>query len=117
MNLKIKIAALLLLCGSCLYVQANEKYANPALNKVKFEQPVKHAPLQLVENGKLNFAIVADLKADKSGKAIPSGKPLAKNRWSVTMAVDTLQRAFLRTVGAKPVVLAPDSPTTIIDFS
>ena len=110
MNLKIKIAALLLLCGSCLYVQANEKYANPALNKVKFEQPVKHAPLQLVENGKLNFAIVADLKADKSGKAIPSGKPLAKKRWSVTMAVDTLQRAFLRTVGAKPVVLAPDSP-------
>ena len=38
---------------------------NKALAPVKFSASPKHADLKLVENGKLNFAIVADLQAEQ----------------------------------------------------
>lgn len=111
MNLKTTIFISAVLCGAVVYAQGSNKYAIPSLNKVKFEKTTaKHAPLKLVTNGKLNFAIVADLEADKKGTQIPSGKKVSKARWAAHIATSTLQKAFLRTVGVKPVILAPDSP-------
>ncbi len=107
----MKLSAILLLpLFSCVLLSGVEKYAVPSLNKVKFNSPAKHPPLALVQEGKLNFAIVADLKADQSGTSVPSGAPLKPNRHSAHIAVKALQKGFFRTTGQRPVVLAPDSP-------
>ena len=44
---------------------APEPYANPALNPVKFKETPKHAGIPLIKDGKLNFVIVRDGKAEK----------------------------------------------------
>lgn len=110
MKKKVKMIAILL--GGCFIfgVEGYEKYAIPSLNKVKFEKNLsEHPPLELVKNGRLNFAIVADLQSDMNGVSIPSGKKLRRERQATRIAVDVLQKSFLRTTGKKPVVLSPDS--------
>ena len=37
----------------------------PELVPVKLQTPAAHAPVKLIENGKLNFAIVYDTKAEQ----------------------------------------------------
>ena len=57
-----KIAAVFLagLTGTLLGYDVRTKELVP----VKFEKASVHAPVKMVENGKLNFAIVADLNAE-----------------------------------------------------
>ena len=63
---------------------------NKALAPVKFSATPKHADLKLVENGKLNFAIVADLQAEqrmrKNCKAEFSIKP------AITLLVEGFEK-------------------------
>ena len=60
---KIKTAAvvLLALAGSAFAYDLKTVELVP----VKFQKAPVHAPVKLVENGKLNFAIVADLNAER----------------------------------------------------
>ena len=88
-------------------LEAKTAYDIPSLNKVKFEKADNHAPLQLVKNGKLQFAIVADLEADKAGKKVPSGTLLAPHRQSAHVAIAILQKNFKRMTGQVPEVFAP----------
>ena len=85
-----------------LCLQAKEFYANRALNPVKFEKPAEHADIPLVKNGKLNFVIVCDLAVEN--------KKMHREWKSVTLAVQALQDAFIRTTGKKPQAVSPDSP-------
>lgn len=79
---------------------APEPYANPALNPVKFKETPKHAGIPLIKDGKLNFVIVRDGKAEK-------GTP---RHWqSITLAVEALTDALERTTGQKPEVVDADS--------
>lgn len=79
---------------------APEAYANPALNPVKFEQAEQHAALPLVKDGKLNFVIVRDGKAERG---------VSPRRRSVALAVEALCDAFERTTGQTPRVADADS--------
>ncbi|MBR2426467.1 MAG: DUF4838 domain-containing protein [Lentisphaeria bacterium] len=106
MKLQLILCAALLLLGAGTGYCAHT-YDIPSLNKVKFEKAENHAPIQLVKNGKLQFAIVADLKADKAGKSVPSGKPLTAERQSAHVAIKVLQKNFERMTGQKPEVFAP----------
>ena len=73
-----------------------------ALLPVKWEQAASHPALKLVDNGKLNFAIVYD-------PATEPAKQL-KVRLSGKIAALTLADAFERTTGQKPEILPPGSP-------
>ena len=44
-------AFFLFCCYAFLPATAMEKYENPALNRVKFETPLNHRPLELVAGG------------------------------------------------------------------
>ena len=74
----------------------------PSLNKVEFLEAAKHAPLQLVKNGELQFAIVYDPETETSTKFAV--------RKSGNLAAEALKDAFERSVGKVPVVLPPNSP-------
>lgn len=76
--------------GSSLAVPVD----NPALPPVSFKPVEAHAPLRLVENGEIKFAIIADRQAEKG---FPENK-------SVTLAVDLLLEAMERCIGQKPEV-------------
>ncbi|OQA81757.1 MAG: hypothetical protein BWY31_03673 [Lentisphaerae bacterium ADurb.Bin242] len=82
------------------------KYENDALNKVRFAPVQKHADLALVENGKLNFAIVCDLAAEKAVRT-PTGKPISWKAMSLHRSVGTLCDAFEMCTGIRPEVLQP----------
>lgn len=67
---------------------------NPALTPVQIKTAPKHAPLQLVKNGTLQFAIIADLnKEHRSSRG-----------WSIKPAVDELKLGFQRCTGMTPEV-------------
>ena len=66
-------------------------YANNALNPVKFAEPAHHAEIPLIKDGKPNFVIVRDLRAE-TGRMPREWK-------SVTLAVEALQDALMRTTG------------------
>ena len=59
---------------------------------VKFEKAPAHAAVKMVEDGKLNFAIVADLNAEQ--------KMQRKNKTekSIAPAIEILKEAFLKSV-------------------
>ena len=87
---------------SCALMLPAADLRSKALLPVKWEQPASHPALKLVENGKLNFAIVYD-------PATEPGKQL-KVRLSGKIAALTLADAFERTTGQKPEILPPGSP-------
>jgi len=87
---------------------AESRYAHPALNPVTFEEPVGTKKIELVKDGKLNFAIVCDLKKE-TGKAAMA-KHVFRVRRSVALAAEGIGHAFEATTGQKPPVLKPDSP-------
>ena len=66
---------------------------------VKFQKAPAHAPVKLVENGKIKFAIVTDLNAENRMK----GKN--KTQKSIAPAIRTLQEAFQKCTGMKPPVI------------
>ena len=67
---------------------------SPALNKVKFHKSEKHDPLQLVADGKLNFVILYDKKAEAH---------LSHNSWkSIEPAVKTLKENIQKATGTEP---------------
>ena len=86
------MAAALLALTFCAGVQAYD-LKNPALTPVQFKTAQKHAPIQLVKDGKLQFAIIADLKEYRS-----------KREWSVNTAVEELKTAFQCCTGMVPEV-------------
>ena len=67
---------------------------NPALTPVEIRKAEKHAPIQLVKNGQLQFAIIADL--DRETGAVRSR--------SISYAVDELKTGFQSCTGKTPEV-------------
>ena len=94
---KIKTAALAFLALSSAVFAYDLK--TKELVPVKFQKAPVHAPVKLIENGKLNFAIVADLTAER--------RMQKRNRTkkSIEPALQTLQEAFFKCTGIKPEVL------------
>ena len=94
---KIKTAAVVLLslAGSAFAYDLKTVELVP----VKFQKAPVHAPVKLVENGKLNFAIVADLNAERR---MQKRNKTAK---SIEPALKTLQEAFFMCTGVKPEIL------------
>ena len=76
-------------------------YANKALNPVKFAEPARHAEIPLIKDGKPNFVIVRDLRAE-TGRMPREWK-------SVTLAVEALQDALMRTTGKQAEVIDANS--------
>lgn len=87
-----------------------EKYENPALNRVKFETPLNHRPLELVKDGKLQFAIVCDLAAEKNARIAGTDIPIKPACHSLHASSRYLQKYLERCFGEKPRILSPDSP-------
>ena len=83
---------LLLAFSLCAAVSAGIQ--NPALNKVRFQQAEKHAPLELVKNGKLNFVIAYDKAAEKHLRY--------SSRKSIAPAIEALQKNIKLATGQTP---------------
>lgn len=99
----MKKIVLLFFCLAALCLSGAEKsvYFNKALNPVKFSAPAKHSDIPLIVNGKINFVIAIDKKAET--KRI-------KPEWkSITLSVKALQDALLMTVGQKAQVVDVNS--------
>ena len=90
----IKTTLFLLFCGALALSGADLK--SKALLPVKWEKSASHAPLKLVENGKLNFAVVYDEKTEP--------KKMLKQRKSARIAAYTIADAFERTTGKAPLI-------------
>ena len=83
---------------------------NRALPKVEILESAKHAPLELIKDGKANFAIVGEF-ADEAEVRGPGGMPLKKfGRDSVRRAATLLSEAFFKTTGVRPEVMEADDP-------
>ena len=90
---------LLILCLALAGTLSGYDVKNKALAPVKFSTAPKHADLKMVENGKLNFAIVSDLQAEQR---------LRKNckaEFSIKPAIAMLVEGFEKCTGVKPQVL------------
>ncbi len=85
-------------------------YANPALNKVKFDKTPVHAPLELVKDGKLRFAIVCDLSKEQSATIAGTNRKIGATRRSLLFASEYLKRYLRQSLGEEPRILKPDSP-------
>lgn len=92
--MKHKLLMLALFSLAAVAVQAVPDLKNPALTPVKFETAPNHAPLKLIEKGKLNFAIVYD--KNNRDRAFTS---------SVERAALLLGEAVEKCTGIKPVIL------------
>ena len=103
-------AFFLFCCYAFLPATAMEKYENPALNRVKFETPLNHRPLELVKDGKLQFAIVCDLAAEKNARIAGTDIPIKPACHSLHASSRYLQKYLERCFGEKPRILSPDSP-------
>ncbi len=80
------------------------------LMPVKNMPAARHETLNLVEGGKLNFAIVGRFKEERDFRG-PEGQKLDKfDRNSLKRAADTLVWAFDGAFGVKPDVLEEDDP-------
>ena len=66
---------------------------------VKFEKAPVHSPVKMVENGKLNFAIVADLQAENRMRR------KNKTEKSIAPAIEILKEAVQKCTGTVPDVL------------
>ncbi|MBO4344427.1 MAG: DUF4838 domain-containing protein [Victivallales bacterium] len=71
---------------------------NKALTPIKHAKAEKHKALELVKDGKLQFAIVADVAQENNVKD--------KSKKSITMAVKVVSDAFEKCVGEKPELLS-----------
>lgn len=89
---KILCAAL----GALLLNMSAYDVRNPALNPVEFQTPLQHQNLELVKDGRLNFAIVFDKNAEKHLRY--------PNQKGIRSAVDTLIREIEKSTGQKPEV-------------
>ena len=94
------ITAALLVLTFCSGIQAYD-LKNPALTPVQMKKAQQHAPLHLVKNGKLQFAIIADLNQELR----------SERGWSITPAVNELKLGFQRCTGMIPEVF-PSSQIT-----
>ena len=90
---------ILLSATLCVFSFAAENLKSKALFPVKWEKNAPHAPLKLVENGKLNFVIVYDEKSEPA--------KMLKTRKSARIAAYTIADAFERTTGQKPLIVSP----------
>ena len=97
-------------CGALCAAPHAQEYDNPALNKVRFEKARNHSPLEMVQDGKLRFAIVCDLAAENRAKIEGTGKPVKASCRSLHASARLLQKYLERCFGEKPRVLPPDSP-------
>ena len=103
-------AGALLAHGADLNVQDCAGECGGGLMPVKRLAASRHEALSLVENGKLNFAIVGRFKEERDFRG-PEGQTLAKfKRDSLKRAADTLSWAFQGCFGAKPEILEEDNP-------
>ena len=103
-------AGALLAYGADLNVQDCAGECGGGLMPVKRLAASRHEALSLVENGKLNFAIVGRFKEERDFRG-PEGQSLAKfKRDSLKHAADTLVWAFQGCFGAKPEILEEDNP-------
>ena len=90
---------LLLPAVLCAFFLCAENLKSKALFPVKREKNAPHAPLKLVENGKLNFVIVYDEKSEPA--------KMMKTRKSARIAAYTIADAFERTTGKTPLIVPP----------
>ena len=62
----LKISTLIAAAAATLFCSDTNAYdlKNPALTPVEIRKAEKHAPIQLVKNGNLQFAIIADLEKE-----------------------------------------------------
>ncbi len=80
-----------------------EQYGyNPALNPVKFLESPKHEPLELVKDGKVNFALAFD-------QQVETDKDLHPLRKSVRHGVEALQEAIKKCTGLDAPVIDANS--------
>lgn len=82
--------------GALLLNMSAYDVRNPALNPVEFQTPLQHQNLELVKDGRLNFAIVFDENAEKHLRY--------PNQKGIRSAVDTLIREIEKSTGQKPEV-------------
>ena len=92
-----KILSTLLLCSIAVLCASNLK--SKALFPVKWEKAAAHAPLKIVDNGKLDFVIVYDEKTEPA--------QILKVRKSARIAAYTIAEAFERTTGKRPLIVPP----------
>lgn len=85
---------LFLLSWGCVSLPADPVLENPALNPLTILPAPRHAPLVLVSEGKLQFALVTDSAAEKHCRY--------RNRRSISCAVELLQEAFQKCTGQAP---------------
>ncbi len=95
----MKKLVLLLLFTSLLSVFAYN-LDTKALTPIKHGTTPKHDKLALVQGGKLQFAIVADVEQEKNLKD--------KSKKSIEMAVKVVADAFEKCVGERPVIVKPN---------
>lgn len=107
---KLLLISVLSLASLSVSGAAKSPYDIPSLHKAKFEKAPVHAPLVMQKNGKLRFAIVCDLKRERSSRIEGLNKGIGASRWSVSMASSQLQQLIQRCLGEKPPILSPDSP-------
>ncbi len=79
-----------------------------ALTPIKHSVAEKHGELQLVRDGHLQFAVVADISREKGLKD--------KAKKSIEMAVKVVSDAFEKCVGERPVILKPDDAAAIAKY-
>ncbi|MFA7173868.1 MAG: DUF4838 domain-containing protein [Kiritimatiellia bacterium] len=83
---------------------------NNALPPVETLKAESHAPLKLVENNEIRFAIVGGFKAEADVRG-PEEQTLRKfSRDSVKRAANALAECFQKCTGMKPAVLEADDP-------
>ena len=89
-------AAFLALCFAMMAYELDSK----ALSPVKHMHTARHAKLELVKDGKLQFAIAADTSLENGIKK--------KEDRSIGMAVEILSEAFFKCTGNRPEVFSPE---------
>ncbi len=96
-----KFLLILSILTSVFFVRG-EDYIIAALPKIDLQERPKHPTLELVADGKLNFAIAFDTAVE--------GKDMLNTRRSIRLGVDALQDAFQRVTGISPEVFDAKSP-------
>ena len=66
---------------------------------VNFRQPPSHSPVKMIENGKLNFAIVADLKTERQIQKTN------RTQQSIGPAIRIIKEAIEKCTGLTPLIL------------
>ena len=112
--MRINVISLCVMAGAAAAqlcaANAPRELGNRALAPVEALEAPRHAPLQLVKDGKPTFAIVGEFAAEAAVRG-PGDMPLSKfGRDSVRLAAAVLADAFFKTTGTRPPVLEADDP-------